>query len=378
MKIRIVVFLLLLGASASPSRSAGAIWSIGYYTPWNNTANATSSNLSTLQWSALTHMIVVAAGPNTNGTLNYFNAGNFASTIASTISTAHTHNVKVLLDITSANGSFTNAFGAQNSLATLITNIMSVVNSDSFDGVDIDFEEGWNQTLMNNLLSGLRTSLGSKLLTAFANDSQFNWSGPPTPVCAAAGNGWTSTQIGYLDRLNLGAYDLGNPGNGDPYTWFNYALHSDTNQFLWSADYLKTAAINCGVSAAKLTIGLPFYGTLYTVNTAPRQTVGGGSTATQEPYSYILTNFSFSSPTYDITAHAPWKVQSGTRYLAWANTQAIDDAINYIKAQSLGGIFVYALGWDGSDCSVSCPLLSQIGLDLAAPVNPGNGGAIIQ
>jgi len=338
------------------SASAQTTWSMGYYYPQSISG---LPSLSTIQWSALTHVGMIAASPNSDGSLTF--VGNFASLATALISAAHANNVKVLFSLSSVGPATHFNDAVTNDESTFITNIMSQVNTYGFDGVDVDYEEGWNPTVITTLLSDLRTNLGSKLLTATANDSQFNWGNGPIPVCGSTGAGWTSTQAGYLDRLSLMSYDMGNPGNGDPYTWHNSPLYSVSGQYLWSADYLVKAAKNCGVSASKLNIGIPFYGDLYTSNTGPYQMTGGSATFMQAGYSTIATSYSIGGATYDSTAHVPWIAVGGSSYLSWENPQSINDKVNYVKTNALGGWIIWVLGWDYSPGnSPQDPLLNAV------------------
>ena len=346
--------------------SAQTTWSMGYYYPQSIGG---LPSLTTIQWSALTHVGMIAASPNSDGSLTF--VSNFPSLAAALISAAHANNAKVLFSLSSVGPPTHFNDAVTNHESAFMANIMSQVNTYGFDGVDVDYEEGWNATVVTTLLSNLRTNLGSKLLTATANNSQFNWGNGPIPICGSAGAGWTSTQAAYLDRLSLMNYDMGNPGNGDPYTWHNSPLYSKLGQYLWSADYLVKAAENCGISASKLNIGIPFYGDLYTPNTGPYQTTGGSANFMQLGYSTIVTGYNVGGANYDSTAHVPWITVSGSSYLSWENLQSITDKVNYTKTNGLGGWIIWVLGWDylpGN--SPQYPLLDAIGKASGRPAPP--------
>jgi len=357
--------LLLVLTFGAQRASAQSVWSMGYYYP-QSTGGLPA--LSSIDWTALTHVFMVGGQPNGNGTLTL--TGNFASLATALVSAAHAHGVKVIFSLTSVGGR-TNFSGAvSTSESTFVANIMSLVNTYGFDGVDVDNEEQWNSNLMTTLLSDLRTQLGSKILTATADDAQTGWAGP-VPVCDSPGAGWDAGHASYLDRLSLMNYDIGNPGNGDPYTWHNSPLFSVKGQYLWSADYLVKAFENCGIPASKLNIGIPFYGDLYTANSQPYQPTGSGATATQVGYNALVARYNTSGVTYDSTAHVPWMTVSSSSYLSWENPQSITDKVNYVQTNGLGGWIIWVLGWDylpGN--SPQDPLLDAIGKAFARPQAP--------
>jgi chitinase len=369
----LLILMLVFGVQ---SASAQTTWSMGYYYP----TSGANPPLSSIQWSALTHVGMVGGNPNSDGTITL--TPSFASYATALIATARASNVKVLYVV--ASPSFTAA--VQNHESTLIANIMSTVNTYGFDGVDIDYEEAWNATVITTLHSDLRTALGTKLLSSTTGAYQFSWSGSgPTPVCggSSTSGGWTAAQAAYLDRLTLLTYDLGNPGNGDPYTWFNSPLYSVAGQYLWSVDYEKQAASNptssggCGIPASKLNIGIPFYADLYTVNTAPYQSLGTGSTVTQMGYNSFAASYGISSYTQDSTGHVPWKA-SGGRYLSWEDAASITDKINYVRTNGLGGWVIWVLGWDyTSGASPQMPLLDAIGKASASRPQPPTGLQVV-
>ena len=368
------LFVLLLFFSVQ-SASAQTTWSVGYYYPQSTGGYPT---LSTIDWTALTHVILVGSNINADGSLSLIGGSSaFSAEAANLISAAHTNRVRVLFGLgSSANGNIANA--VTNNESKLVTNIMSEVSTYGFDGVDIDDEDSWNATVITTLLSDLRAQLGSKILTATADDAQTGWNGP-VPVCDSPAAGWTSTQVGYLDRLSLMSYDLGNPGNGDPYTWHNSPLYSKSGQYLWSADYLVKSMENCGIPASKLNIGIPFYGDLYTANTGPYQTTGGSANFMQLGYSTIVTSYNVSGANYDSTAHVPWITVSGSSYLSWENPQSITDKVNYVETNGLGGWIIWVLGWDylpGN--SPQYPLLDAIGKASGRPAPPTGINATVK
>ncbi len=345
-----IVILILCARNAS----AQTTWSMAYDVPNDNGYQ----NVSTLDWAALTHIAFAGGSPQSDGSVTL--SSNFATAAPALISAAHTHNVKVLLSLTNLEGypvggtDFTDAISSNES--TFISNIMSTVNSYGFDGVDVDDEEAWNATLMTTFLADLRTGLGSKLLTATTWDQ--GWTQ------------WTSTLAAKLDRLELMTYDMA--WTGDPVTWFNAALYNG-NYGLQSVNLVVTRFEALGIPAAIISIGLPFYGRLWTSNSAPYQPYVATPPATQTYmlYSNIHANYNLTNAKLDPLAQVPWLNISATSWLTYDNEQSLSAKVSYAKAQNLGGWFIWNLTGDyipgGTPTN---PLLEAVKNASLAPLPP--------
>ena len=133
---RLAILLLLL----LPAAFAQQQWSIGYYTPWGNPG----CPISDIDMGALTHVVHWAALVNADGSLdlNYQLISTDAPTM---VATAHAAGVKAILGIVNPYwlGQSGNMSAATaNNRAGLVRNIMNVVNTYGYDGVDIDWEGG--------------------------------------------------------------------------------------------------------------------------------------------------------------------------------------------------------------------------------------------
>src|ERR1035437_3186110 len=99
---------------------------------------------------------------------------------------------------------------------------------------------------MATFAAALRTALGSsRLLTAAASVTDYRF--------------WNTVQSSF-DRINVMTYGQG--GTFNPYTWHNSALY-DQDGRVWSLNLAKTRFLTAGIPAAKLSLGLAFYGTQY-------------------------------------------------------------------------------------------------------------------
>jgi len=305
-------------------------WSIGYYTPFGNSFQSDGYPIIVdLEWDALTHVNFVGGTPQSDGSILL--TGNFANAASALIAAAHAHNVKVLYVLGHEGATPYDFTGAiNNHLSTLVGNIVQTVSTYGFDGVDVDYEEGWNAASASSLFASLRTALGQKLLTSAA-------------LVSTAGD-YTSLHQ-YLDRVNVMTYDLS--GRWDSQSWFNSALYgpSPSGWQTVSVDLTVRRWISGGIPAAKLGIGIPFYGVLSTGNgvTGPRQ--APGSTFIQVGYTDISRYYSVGNATFDSQARVPWLSTSGG-WLNWENEQSLTDKIRYVKDSGLGGWVIWHVGWD--------------------------------
>src|SRR5207237_2892868 len=112
-------------------------WSMGFWT------GVTGEPIANLNWGGLTHIAHVGAAPNADGTLTLTCSigpcatSLFASEVTTLITTAHANNVKVLLDLGNVSGSLWSG-AAGNNLNAFVSNIMNLVNTYNYDGVDLD------------------------------------------------------------------------------------------------------------------------------------------------------------------------------------------------------------------------------------------------
>lgn len=219
--------------AAAPSQAAvdlpNGFKSVGYMPSW-------AGNVNSIQYGKLTHINYAFVLPNSNGSLQ---AVENPSKLSSLVSLAHSNNVKVSIAVGGWNNGNDSAFEALAGNSTARTNfvnsLVNFVNQYNLDGVDIDWEypdpgtSGNNYTLLMQQLSTAMHSRG-KLLTA-AVVSEGN-----------TANGVQPAVFGYVDWLNIMAYDGGSP-------------HANYNWSVNSVNFWKSR----GLPASKTVMGVPFY-----------------------------------------------------------------------------------------------------------------------
>jgi chitinase len=373
------LFILIL-AFGVQSTSAQTVWSEG---AWYPDSDGGVPAISEIPWSYLTHVDFVGGAPQSGGSIALSNS--FTANAAALITAAHANGVKVNYELGNAAGigtDFNDAMSgscSSGALQTFITNIMSTVNSYGFDGVFVDYEESYSSQFPI-FMSCLRKAMGTKLIEWYAGTNyQIGQLGAGNaPICTGAvwPDGVALTVSGYVDRVIMSGYDLNNPIDSSGVAYFNSPLYNPSGQALWSVDSAAKIATNCGISASKVSISIPFYGDLYSINSAPYQTQNPSSAVTPMYYSTLVATYNLSGATFDSTAKVPWMAVSATGgnpagYISYENAQSVTDKINYVYANGLGGWMIWTMGNDYT--SGSMPLLTAVGKAFAPQPQPPTG-----
>ncbi|MFJ8580018.1 glycosyl hydrolase family 18 protein [Micromonospora sp. NPDC093277] len=203
--------------------------SVGYLPSWSGSVN-------TVQYGKLTHINYAFALPNSDGSLRPVDN---TSKLSSLVSLGHANNVKVSIAIGGWNDGDDSAFEAlaanSGARGAFVTNVVNFVNQYNLDGVDIDWEypdpgaSANNYSLLMQQLSSALHSRG-KLLTAAVVSEGYYVQGVPTAV------------FGYVDWLNIMAYD-----GGSPHANYDWSVNSVNG---WKSR---------GLPAGKAVLGVPFY-----------------------------------------------------------------------------------------------------------------------
>ena len=345
---------------ADPTKSASEVvslqtmpsvnqWSMGYYLATNGMG---PMPVSAIKWNGLTHVAHCYAFVNAAGTLDLSTA-HVSSDAAALVTAAHANNVKALLTIGQIGGGpgTTLQQAVSSNLSALVANIMTVVSTYGYDGVDIDwepFDPGTNGAAMTSLAAALRAALGSNLLTVATNASPTYW----------------ASNYSYFDRLNYMSYDMTGTWHGaGTGAFYNAALYCNGADNVYSClNDIRQAYVNAGIPANKLGIGFPFYGyrwdggELASDNSqgisGPRQVWQAGHLPTQTALNYnaIMPLITGQDYKWDPLAVVPYLSSPGTPSTSWWVTyddpQSIRAKVQYIIAQNLGGWIIWDLGGD--------------------------------
>jgi chitinase len=293
---------------------------------------------------------------NADGTLD-LTTESLSTTAATLVTAAHTNQVKVLMCLQAEDQTnFDQAIA--NHLSTFVANIMTVVNTYGYDGVDINWEpyplftnSATSAAHTNALSAALRTALGSKLLTIAANTGDSVYFG---------------TAYAPFDRVNVMTYGASDVWPGG--LFYNSALYcSGADSGFLCLDNVKTIWLDAGVPAQKLGLGLAFYGVKWSGGvlasdptqgiSGPRQVwqtghaPTGGVNLSGFDYNAILPLVTQQNYTWDNSAMVPYINYLGSNpstywYLTYDNPQSIQAKVQYITAQGLGGWIIWYLGGD--------------------------------
>ncbi|BBH63363.1 hypothetical protein ACTI_00480 [Actinoplanes sp. OR16] len=203
--------------------------SVGYMPSW-------AGSVTAIQYSKLTHINYSFALPNANGTLQPIEN---TAKLQQLVSLGHQNNTKVSLAIGGWNDGNDSAFESLAANAgtrtTFVNTVMGVVRQYGLDGVDIDWEYPDPGTSGNNY-----TALMGQLSTALHNEGKLLTAAVVSEGGTA--NGVQPAVFGYVDWLNIMAYDGGSP-------------HANYDWSINAANFWKGR----GLPKAKTVLGVPFY-----------------------------------------------------------------------------------------------------------------------
>ncbi|MEU8263023.1 glycosyl hydrolase family 18 protein [Micromonospora sp. NPDC048999] len=221
--------LALTPAAAEAAVLPNNFKSVGYMPSWSGSVNS-------IQYGKLTHINYAFVLPNNDGSLR---AVDNPSKLSSLVSLGHANNVKVSIAIGGWNDGDDSAFEAlaanSGARGAFVNNVVNFVNQYGLDGVDIDWEypdPGASANNYSQLMQQLSSALHSrgKLLTAAVVSEGYYVQGVPTAV------------FGYVDWLNIMAYD-----GGSPHANYDWSINSVNG---WKSR---------GLPAGKAVLGVPFY-----------------------------------------------------------------------------------------------------------------------
>jgi len=188
-----------------------------------------------------------------------------------------------------------------------------------------------------------------------------------------------------FDQINLMTYDLSGPYSGWV-TWFNAPLYdggyrfASTGALVPSTDGMVNTLIAAGVPAAKLGIGLAFFGWIWTGGNGtstggaalPRQSWTTAPATSQASYNTIMATY-YQSNLYhwDEAAQSAYLTINNTgssndRFVSYDDARACQAKVSYARNRRLGGVMVWELAQDHSSGRTD-PLLQSVKQALGTP-----------
>lgn len=236
---------------------------------------------------------------------------------------------------------------------TFADNIVNLINTYGFDGIDIDWEmplpNGTQYTVMMQIINAkVKANNPNHLVTA-----------------AIAGGTWQPPSYDltnshqYLDYINMMTYGMVS-NNG----YYQNALYRSTTydyptfnagKTLGSCSIAESVAIynTYGIPNSKIIVGVAFYGikqtrTYDTASSTWSSWINAGSVS----FTYITNNYLPSSlykAYYDTNAGVPYIVKTdGTQFISYDNPRSIAAKSLYIIDNELGGMMYWENGLDST------------------------------
>ena len=137
-------------------------------------------------------------------------------------------------------------------------------------------------------------------------------------------------------------------------SWHSSALYGETPTTPTSIDSTVERYLDAGVPAAKLGIGIGFFGACYTPPvTGPKQDLRGGTVAASDndmSYHNIMTRYyADAARIWDDEAKSPYLTFAtatgplGCGFISYDDAQSIGERAAYVDSRGLGGAIVWTI-----------------------------------
>ena len=331
----------IVDAGSVDGGAASGAWSMGYYASWA----PDQYPISEIEWSGLTHIAMAFYLPNQDGTMTL--AGGNAKLATDLIAAAHAHGVKAIASIGGADSQsgFKQAT-ASATVATFAANLVALLTTTGYDGIDIDWEpmDKADEPAVIDLANRIRKAKASALLTIPIGEINVNLGADLSGFAAIAA---------VYDQLNIMSYGQAGAWSGWK-SWHSSALYHTDSATPTSIDSTVKLYLAASVPAAKLGIGIGFYGLCYSSPvTAPDQALNGATLLASDgtiSYANIIANYySASARQWDALARVPYlsfataHAPDGCTYISYDDEQSIAEKGAYVKAKGLGGVIQWEL-----------------------------------
>ena len=350
---RIIIFAtVLIMMTISPVTVIGEKLVIGYYPHWLKDDLPPEE----IDLKNLTHIIHAFAWPNSDGTLSTYNGmidGNLNYQV-------HLSGKQILISLGGWGNStaFSDVTGNSSLRSTFIANIISFIQQNDYDGVDIDWEYPSTLVHKENLtlfVSELRSALDmidSGYLLTMAISSG-NWYGQ-----------WFDYEklVSICDWLGVMTYDF----HG---TWSSHAGH---NSPISSPSNCSDGSVETALSylrdqryipSNQLVLGIPFYGKVFN---APLLYESFTGVVTDLEYNEIpsLINAGWSRLWDDYSKVPYLQNNDATKLITYDDSISVALKAERAIQENLSGVMIWAIGQDLNNGRQ--PLLEAVGNSMRA------------
>ncbi|MHA1872224.1 MAG: glycosyl hydrolase family 18 protein [Promethearchaeota archaeon] len=245
---------------------------------------------------------------------------------------------------------------------TAVNNLLNEVQNGNADGISIDFEHpktSGDDVYLINFMSALYTTF-----KAARSDYHVSLCTPSVDWWGTYNYSGLSPYVDAFFLMGYGYYYAGssNAGPTSPLEGGTYNINKSVNDH-----------INGGAPKSKIILGLPFYGYDYPVQDTSKQasTNGSGSSIT---YTSNLNKIDTEDPLihYDDVYEAPWYIyyssSEGTWHQVWCdNYNSLSKKMDYIIDRDLGGLGIWAWGYQGSHSELEDLIIRKFHADTTPP-----------
>ena len=331
---------------ASDAATAPTTWVMGYYAGYQRDLYPPAS----VDFTALTHLAVGPVVPHADGTLDTtfdIDATNGPILARDLATRAHAAGRRAILMIGGA-GAHAGwvAAASASTRATFVTNLLALMHDYHYDGLDLDWEpvDAADQPALQSLAQTLRTMEPSIVLTIPVGYINAN---------APGSLGFYGTIAPLFDQVNLMTYGMAGAWSGWQ-SWHSSAVQGESGTTPTSLASSVTAYLAAGVPAARLGVGIGFYGSCWsTPVTAPRQNIGA-STIVADDNTMSFTNimaryYSSAAYHYDMAADAPsltFASAHGPQNCTWVSYEdaaSIAAKGRFVHDHHLGGTIIWTV-----------------------------------
>ena len=336
--------------AASPAPAPEGRRVVAYFPLWVRDMGYTEDQID---FSLVTHVVHFSVIPQADGSIKVPTEwGTFPD--PALVSTTHAAGARVVLAVGgdypgAAEGFATMAAGAA-TRQTFVRNLTTLVTSYGYDGVDLDWEFPENaadRDHLTELVTELRAALGPASTLSIAAPAG-DWSARWLDLAAL---------LPHLDWIGAMTYDFHGVG-WSSYAGHNAALYTPERQEVarsgggssygggFSVDASRRYYLGRGVPAAKLLLGLPFYGQRFDGATRinqPLTNTSGGAVNYRDVVELIGNGWTAH---YDDEALVPYLLRAAGGVISYDDPMSIRTKCTYTTSQGLGGVIIWHLGKD--------------------------------
>ncbi|MBN2530538.1 MAG: glycoside hydrolase family 18 protein [Deltaproteobacteria bacterium] len=330
------------------SSSSKSLWTLGYYMG-SQTKQYPPENIN---FDALTHLAVGAILPNEDGSIDTSlyqpSKTDGAQLIDQLVSLAQKKNVKTLAML-GGKGMREKLLSAT-SPATLSRFVAELVtyarDLHKMDGLDLAWEPFMveDHQQFKELVAALRYEWPDVLLTFPVAPLNSNYQ---------KADSFISAIVPRLDQINIKSYSMATAFEASElHSWHSAALKGETESTPMSVSETVNLYIKSGIPAAKIGIGIGFFGICYSAPVqAPREELRGSRIIAAEDsmsYTKIIHDYlPHSKYSYDELAEVPYLTLeppiNGCTYISFENERSIRSKAQFVKQARLGGAMIWTI-----------------------------------